>query len=320
MALPTSQATERMRAWRALKNSGAAVLRDGVYLLPDADSCREQLAEVERDILTVNGTAFLLPVEDPLGDRFIGLFDRGADYLQLSQEIEQCRLQLTGETVTASTRIARKLRKQFAQLAAIDFFPTDAKAQTNAALTYLELSISRAASVDEPHDSEQPIQALEKVDYQGRVWATRKRPWIDRLASAWLIRRFIDPQAQMLWLENAGDCPPHALGFDFDGAHFSHSGNRVTFETLLASFQISEMGLPRMAALVHYLDVGGIQPPEATGIERVMSGLRETMLDDDQLLAAACAIFDRKCLSQRLRHPLSLRRTKSVSERLSGFG
>jgi hypothetical protein len=88
------------------------------------------------------------------------------------------------------------------------------------------------------------------------------------------------------------DCPSDALGFDFDEATFSHVGNRVTFETLKDSFELDAPGLNRLASLVHYLDVGGIQPIEAAGIERVLAGLRETIIDDNHLLNAAGAIFD----------------------------
>src|SRR5690606_10116625 len=126
----------------------------------------------------------------------------------------------------------------------------------------------------------------------GRIWATRRRPWVDRLASAWLIRRFIDPQAQILWLDSPGDCPPDALGFDFDGATFSHVGGRVTFEVLAASFGLEQAAIARLGLLVHCLDVGGIQPPEAVGIESVLAGLRETLTQDDSLLTAASAVFD----------------------------
>ncbi|MGH8355075.1 MAG: chromate resistance protein ChrB domain-containing protein, partial [Pseudomonas sp.] len=133
---------------------------------------------------------------------------------------------------------------------------------------------------------------VERAAYRGRVWATRRRPWVDRLASAWLIRRFLDPDARILWLAAPEDCPADALGFDFDGAAFSHVGNRVTFETLLASFALEQPGLVRLAELVHYLDVGGSQPPEAAGLERVLAGLRATLAADDQLLTAAGAVFD----------------------------
>ncbi len=292
IALPTANATERMRAWRALKSSGAAVLRDGVYLLPDNPACRESLEGVERDILRSNGTAFLLPINDPQGSRFIELFDRGEDYTKLRVEIEACQAQLTADNALASTKQVRKLRKSFAHLAAIDFFPAAARQQADTALKMLETAISRTLSQDEPSSHDQPIEQLDLGDYQGRLWATRKRPWVDRLASAWLIRRCIDPSASILWLNTPSDCPADALGFDFDGATFSHVGSCVTFETLQASFGLTELGLSRIATLVHYLDVGGVQPAEAAGVERVLAGLRETILNDDHLLTAACAIFD----------------------------
>ncbi|WP_248797644.1 chromate resistance protein ChrB domain-containing protein [Pseudomonas sp. MWU13-2105] len=292
LGLPTANATERMRAWRALKASGAAVLRDGAYLLPDTAACREALVAVERDILAINGTAYVLPVVDPDGERFIGLFDRNEDYSKLRTEIEECRGQLTAENALSSTKQIRKLRKSYEQLASIDYFPGQPKQQVDAALQALETAVSRALSTDEPHSRDLPITVLNPGDYQGRVWATRKRPWVDRLACAWLIRRFIDPGARILWLDSPQDCPVDALGFDFDEATFSHVGNRVTFETLQACFELHAPGLGRVAALVHYLDIGGVQPVEAVGIERVLAGLRETIGHDDHLLAAASAIFD----------------------------
>ena len=292
LGLPTANATERMRAWRALKASGAAVLRDGAYLLPDTGACREALTSVERDILAINGTAYVLPIVDPRGERFVELFDRSDDYGRLGAEIEECRGQLNSENALATTKQIRKLRKAHDQLVSIDYFPGKPKQQVESALQELETAVSRAMSPDEPHSSNQPITALNLSDYQGRIWATRKRPWVDRLACAWLIRRFIDAHAQILWLNTPQECPIDALGFDFDDATFSHVGNRVTFETLLVSFELEVPGLNRIAALVHYLDVGGIQPVEAAGIERVLAGLRETITDDDQLLAAASAIFD----------------------------
>jgi hypothetical protein len=137
------------------------------------------------------------------------------------------------------------------------------------------------------------IKRLHVEDYQSRVWATRQRPWIDRLASAWLIRRFIDPNAGFLWLATPADCPEHALGFDFDGAAFTHVGAKVTFEVLTASFGLTEdAGLIRLGALVHYLDVGGIPIPEASGLETLMQGLSQRFGDDDALVSEAGKIFD----------------------------
>lgn len=260
MALPTANAAERMRAWRTLKSAGAAVLRDGVYLLPDGSASREVLESVERDVLDSGGSASLLPVTDPQGERFIPLFDRGDDYTRLRSEVEPQLAQLTPENALATARQARKLRKSFAQIQAIDFFPGAALQQADALLRDLEVAINRALSKDEPTSHEQIIEQLDPRDYQGRTWATRQRPWVDRLASAWLIRRFIDPGASILWLPSLDACPAEALGFDFDGAQFSHVGNKVTFETLQASFGLEAPGLQRVGALVHYLDVGARNP------------------------------------------------------------
>ena len=112
-------------------------------------------------------------------------------------------------------------------------------------------------SPDEPHETAGGIARLDASSYQGRTWATRRRPWVDRVASAWLIQRFIDRDARFQWLSQPSDCPKGALGFDFDGAAFTHVGERVTFETLMASFDLEQdAALMRVAALVHQLDVG----------------------------------------------------------------
>lgn len=116
------------------------------------------------------------------------------------------------------------------------------------------------------------------------------------LACAWVVRAThpqcphedqaldSDPAARFVWLASPADCPPEALGFDFVGATFSHVGSKVTFETLLAAFDLKQPGLNRIAGLVHYLDVGGVQPSEASGVECVLAGLRSAIPEDDQLL------------------------------------
>ncbi|MDP2902219.1 MAG: chromate resistance protein [Methylovulum sp.] len=102
----------------------------------------------------------------------------------------------------------------------------------------------------------------------------------------------MDPDARFVWLASIADCPDEALGFDFDGAAFSHTGLRVTFEVLIASFSLDYPGLKKLATLVHYLDIGGIQTPEAPGVEAVLAGLCDTVSDDDQLLISAGTLFD----------------------------
>jgi hypothetical protein len=292
ITLGTENTTARMRAWRALKSLGAAVLRDGVYLLPTRDELSAALRTVADDVLASGGSAWLLQANGADDDHFAKLFDRGAEFGELIASAGSVRAGLTLATAADTVKQVRKLRKTYAQQVAIDFFPDEAQRQADAALTELEIAAQRLISPDEPHGVDSPLKRLSIDAYQGRVWATRARPWVDRLACAWLIRRFIDPAARMLWLADIADCPADALGFDFDGATFSHVGARVSFETLMASFGLEAAPLQRLGALVHFIDVGGVQPAEAGGVERVLAGLRATISDDDQLLLAASAVFD----------------------------
>jgi len=292
LSLPTENSTARMRAWRALRACGAAVLRDGVYALPEGERHRGTLAAIAADVRKHGGMARQMHAQAQ-GEDFEPLFDRSAEYAVLLSDIGAQHAPRGTRAQGAALREARRLRKAFDQLAAIDFFAGEAQRQTAAALQALELALAQAQSPGEPQAAaSDAVPRRDRARYRGRTWATRRRPWVDRLASAWLIRRFIDPDARFLWLKAAGDCPKTALGFDFDGAEFSHVGARVTFETLLAAFGLESPALHRLGVLVHGLDAGGVQAPEAVGVERVLAGMRDAIADDDQLLVAAAGVFE----------------------------
>ena len=292
LSLPTENATVRQRAWRSLKAAGAAALRDGVYVLPAAAEHRAVLEAVAVDVTGGGGVTHLLTAQTADEAPYVALFDRSRDYAELLADATRLRESLPGTAPPEALKRTRKLRKAFESITAIDFFPGEARRQVEDTLAELELACARLQAPDEPSFVAGTILRLRTTDYQGRLWATRRRPWVDRLASAWLIRRFIDPEARILWLTHPADCPPEALGFDFDGATFSHVAHRVTFEVLAASFDLEEGPIARVGLLVHYLDVGGAPPPEASGVESVLAGLRDTVADDDQLLERACAVFD----------------------------
>jgi hypothetical protein len=291
LSLPTENAAARMRVWRALKASGAAVLRDGVYLLPQSAAHEQALNGIAADLLQSGGTAHLLGTE-AAAEQFAPLFDRSAEFGGLLRDVADGRRRSGAEQAAEATRQARKLRKAFDQLVVIDFFPGEAQRQAREALEEFERQAAQWLSPGEPQAAERAITRLDRADYQHRLWATRARPWVDRMASAWLIRRFIDPDARFLWLRAPADCPKKALGFDFDGAAFTHVGARVTFETLLASFGLETPALLRLGLLVHSLDVGGVQPPEAAGVERVLAGMRDAITDDDQLMQVSAGVFE----------------------------
>jgi len=293
ISVPTANPALRMKVWRALKASGAAVLRDGAYLLPSNDSCRDAFAKISAELQSGGGVALTLSVQGPEDAPFAPLFDRSKDYAELMVEIAEGSKGLGSCPEIESIRQVRRLRKSFGAISDIDFFPGESRTQAEAALIALELAAHRLLSPDEPRPIGHAVTRRRIADFKGKTWATRRRPWVDRLASAWLIRRFIDKKARILWLNTPADCPADALGFDFDGATFAHTGAHVTFETLLASFGLDERpALRRFGALVHCLDVGGIRPAEADGVESVLAGLSESITDDDQLLSAASGVFD----------------------------
>ena len=292
LSLPTENSTARMRAWRALRACGAAVLRDGVYALPDGEPHRGTLAAIAADVRKHGGMARQMHAQAQ-GEDFEPLFDRSAEYGALLSDIAAQHVPRSKKEQVAPLREARRLRKAFDLLVSIDFFAGEAQRQTASALQALEAAVAQAQSPGEPRAAaSNVVPRRERAAYRGRLWATRRRPWVDRLASAWLIRRCIDAEARFLWLKAPGDCPKKAVGFDFDGAEFSHVGARVTFETLLAAFDLETPALRRLGVLVHGLDAGGVQAPESAGVERVLAGMREAIADDDALLLAAAGVFE----------------------------
>ena len=289
-SLPSQSTTARMRIWRSLKSNGAATLRDGVYLLPEVHS--EKFESIVNDHLNENGQAYIFQTEAPAHLDLVQLFDRTGEYEELSNEIYQIQNMLEENRKKEHLKQTRKLRKNLNLLIEIDFFPNIHQSKTLNALTRLEHSIAQLGEYDEPNNFEQQFKVLFKQDFQNKIWATRKRPWIDRLASAWIIQKLIDPQAKFIWLEHPNECPKDALGFDFDDAHFTHINHLVTFEVLIHSFELQNPALNKIAEIVHFLDVGGNEPAEALGIEKILQGLRSTITNDDQLLHLSNRIFD----------------------------
>jgi hypothetical protein len=296
LTLPTENATARMRFWRALKAMGCAVLRDGVYLLPRSETSGLVLQEVAEGIIEAGGTANLVEVtsRDRAQDElFRALFDRTEDYAALAKSLSAARKSLSRLSAPEINRALRRLRREYEALRAIDFFPAEAATRAEAGWNDFVGVVDTVLSPDEPHAADASIRRLDRKDYQGRIWATRRHLWVDRVASAWLIRRFIDSKARFVWLDKATSCPRKALGFDFDGAAFTHVGDKVTFEVLVESFGLDrDPALGRLGELVHALDVGGPVVPECSGFEALMTGARQRAADDDALLQQMTPMLD----------------------------
>ncbi|WP_296227709.1 chromate resistance protein ChrB domain-containing protein [Ralstonia sp. UBA689] len=296
VSLPTSSATVRMRIWRAVKALGCAALRDGAYLLPAQAEQASQLRELADETLREDGQAWLLRVQAGGDDEVAAyrtLFDRSAEYGDWLAELSEVRKTLPNLATAELNRLLRRHGRAYESIRKVDFFPNEASIRAAAQWRDFAAAIEATLSPGEPHAAAGSIPQRDPAQYQGRLWATRQHLWVDRVASAWLIQRFIDPHARFVWLERLSDCPADALGFDFDGATFTHVGECVSFEVLLASFGLDgNHGLARLGAMVHALDVGGAAAPEASGFEAILAGARKRLVDDDALLMEIGTVLD----------------------------
>ena len=298
----------RMRIWRALHGMGCGVLRDGVYLLPGHAAQQADFADLESDVKAAGGFAMTVEMNFRTSIQFdwaCKLFDRTSDYASLVTQINAAEKSLARLPQPRADSLVKRLHRAFQEIVKIDFYPGQAKRQAQDTLAGLERAAQNLFSSNEPRKAKGRIRRLNPLNYQGRVWATRKNPWIDRLASAWLIKRFVDRKARFIWIDKPKDRPKGALGFDFDGADFTHVGNRVTFEVLLSSFGLdSDPALNQLAATIHFLDVGGIPVDDAKGLEMILKGARNKARRDDELVLAAARVFDHVYLAYQSTDPL----------------
>jgi hypothetical protein len=294
-SLPTGNSTIRMRVWRALKSTGCGVLRDGVYLLPSAAAQGAALAEAESEIRSAGGFAMTveLNLKSPAQLEHVRkLFDRSEEYGALVAKITAARTSLGKIGKRKAGTLVQRLQRSLEELSAIDFYPGQSRRQATDALAALREALKPLAE-GEPHPAKGKIRRLNPAKYRNRVWATRKDLWVDRMASAWLIKRFIDGKAKFAWVDRPRDRPKGSLGFDFDGAEFSHVGDHVTFEVLLASFSLDhDPALAAIGQAVHFLDVGGIPVADARGLETLLRGIKAKTRSDDATLAEASKAFD----------------------------
>jgi hypothetical protein len=294
--LPAHPSGLRVRVWRALRATGAGTLREGVYVLPDHAASAPKLWDLERTIVAAGAEAHMLVVQarNAAQERsFRALFDRAEIHADFLRSVKDARTGIKGASAAELHKGLRVLDARLRDLQAIDFFPGKHSQKAADALAALRREVELRLSPDEPTSTQAAVPPRVIGEYQGRTWATRKRPWVDRLATAWLVQRFVDKTPTFTWLSDPKKCPKSALGYDFDGATFTHVGDKVTFEVVAESFGLlDDAVLQRLARLVHYVDVGGIPVDEAPGLEMLMRGLQSRHADDDKLLAAALPVFD----------------------------
>jgi len=294
--LPTDDPAGRMKVLRTLETLGCAPLRDGVYLLPDASENRRGLAKLAAFVTSINGSVHVLNVksaDEAQSKQFRGLFDRSEQYGELVKTVESLKAGFGISDPVAINRVLGKQRRDLEAIAALDFFGSPNRDKAEKVLAEMESRVRELIFPENTPASPSAGVARTNRTYFRRGWATRKPLFTDRLACAWLIRRFIDPEAVLVWLDKSRDAPATAVTFGYDGATFRNSRNRVTYQELLASFKLEkDPALVKIGHLVHALEAGGSKLAEAAGVETLLAGARRRATTDDELLAESEKTFD----------------------------
>jgi hypothetical protein len=255
---------------------------------------RQGLQRLSDHTLRISGSAHVLHVASADAEQersFKSLFDRAGKYTELIKIIEGLRAGFGISEPSAIARVLNKQRREFEAISALDFFDSPLKEKAARVLRETEAEVRKRMFPDAPKSGGRLTQTGRY--YFKRAWASRKPLLADRLASGWLIRRFIDAEATLMWLEKNQACPSTAVGFGFEGATFSNSKDRVTFEELLIRFGLDgNETLTRIGALVHFLDTGGAPVAEGAGVETLLQGARRRCNSDEELFAESEKTFD----------------------------
>ncbi len=309
--IPPAPAYLRVKIGRRLQKIGAVAVKNSVYALPNTDESQEHFAWVAREIGSSGGDSNICE-SNFVGDRsnqgVEELFNeaRSKDFAALAEEARGLHKSLARKKKGAGPARADvqaavgRLKRHLGEVARIDFFGAAGRETVDALVTDIE------ARLVEPSAAPAGRRDAAIPELRGRTWVTRKNVHVDRIASAWLVRRFIDRQARFKFVAGKGYTPlAGEQRFDMFEAEFTHEGDRCTFEVLLARFRLDAPGLRAIAEIVHDIDIrdGKFAPPEVAGVERVINGLAMIEPDDEKRLALGAAIFDG--LREALKKPRS---------------
>jgi hypothetical protein len=315
--LPPRPLYLRAKIRKRLSRVGAVALKNSVYALPKRDDCLEDLEWIAQEAITGGGEAYVCEAEflEPRTDEALRRRfreERDVDYQALARAIRKWirKPQRPSGTNPPEDDLPARLvraRKRFEEIARLDFFDAPRRSDTARLLRNLERQLRSGP------DAESRGAAAARSELVGRTWVTRRGIHIDRIASAWLIRRFIDPKARFRFIDPIEPARPGELRFDMVGGDFSHEGERCTFETLVARTGVANRALTEIAEIVHDIDLkdGKFGRPEAAGLEQLLIGLLVANPEDDARLERGFVRFDE--LYQSFRKHIR-RVSKEVSE------
>lgn len=293
--LPAKLAHARVQAWRRLQRVGAVALKNAAYVLPHSEERREDLEWIRNEIVAGGGEAIVLLARatDPAAHEDIVSAFRAArrqDFDALAETAAALLRKTSGRKARDSrslTQGMRRLRERFDETVRLDFFDSPERETVAALLAQLDQHTGRKKAM-----SSTSASTMNDGDFHNKVWLTRPRPGVDRMSSAWLIQRFIDPNARFAFTEPAKT--PNAIPFDTYDAEFGHHGAHCTFETFCERFGITDRAAQHIGRIVHDLDLKERTYAEAETdtIGRLVEGLRRTHQDDGALLQSGIAMFE----------------------------
>ena len=286
----------RAKIRRRLTSLGAVALKDSVYVLPARNELLPRLQEITDEARSGGGNAYVLRadfVEVSTNDALVESFrrERTADYEALARDVRRWTAELKRRSRTVPlgaslpTRLARA-KKRLEGIRAIDFFDARAHHEAEASLAALETDL-----LSEPAA---PLGSRHR-ELVGRTWVTRRGIQVDRIASAWFVRRFLDPKARLRFIDpGADEVRPDEIRFDMADGDFTHEEDRCTFETLVLRTGMKDPALARVAEIVHEIDIkdGKYSCPETTGVQQMLGGMLMATPDDDSRLDRGFAMFD----------------------------
>jgi hypothetical protein len=301
--LPASPSNLRVRTWRRLQQLGAVPAKQAVYVLPNTPAAREDFEWLTAEVKGAGGDATVFAADnvdafsdDALVEEFRRV--RQVAYGELAGEIERVlsRMSATrrprGTRAPAVGRLLEAFRERLSALEHIDFFGSAGRDRVVSLVAQLE---GRARDTPRTPGSAPSTRGTEVTTYTRRLWVTRPRPGVDRMGSAWLIRRFIDTDARFGFTADRDSLPSaDAIPFDMFGVEFSHQGGNCTFETLCTVFAITDPAVARIAQIVHDLDLkdGRFGAPDAGTVGTLIEGLQLTTAEDDLLLERGITLFE----------------------------
>jgi hypothetical protein len=301
--LPAKPAYFRVKVWRRLQALGAVTVKNAVYALPAGEQAQEDFEWLLREISDGGGEGMICEARllDGLSDDDVRrLFNeaRSQDYAEVSKDARSLNAALAGEVGSLAEAEARsrvlRLRAELERVVAIDFFDADGRAAAEGLLRAIETKLRKEEVVPETDQSQEPA-ATGMGHLKGRVWVTRKGVFVDRIASAWLIRRFIDPDAQFKFVPAKGYIPqPGELRFDMYEGEFTHEGDHCTFEVLAGRAGLTDPALAAIGEIVHDIDLKDAKfaRVEASGIASVIESIAAANKDDQRRLERGAAVLD----------------------------